>query len=53
MANLPDESNVSGGSFDENRVPNASNMDAGATRQEKCKFRVDSGADPAADPPWD
>jgi hypothetical protein len=28
-------------------VPNASNMDAGATGQEKCKFRVDSGADPA------
>jgi hypothetical protein len=59
MANLPDESNVSGGSFDENRVPNASNMDVGATGQENAGFGVDFGADPAdqrqarADPPRD
>jgi histone deacetylase 1/2 len=43
-ANLPDESNVSGGSFDENRVSNASNIDVGATGQESTAFEGDPGA---------
>jgi hypothetical protein len=48
MANLPDESNIFGGSFDENRVPNTSSINVGATRQEIAGPGADSGADRAA-----